>query len=146
MHQESWDPLMAILWPSSIFKFNYGAALGEIAVTFITSSTFDSIDWTSTVTTETHAIRHCNTSSTLNACNWYALVVFSCITYEFYCSNVSFMTFLHSSPLLFILFPSKSFYPFLPFPIWFVLPLKFIFIFLFSFNSFRIISLVKRLV
>jgi hypothetical protein len=37
--QESWDPLMAILQPSSIFKFNYGTALGKIAATFITSST-----------------------------------------------------------------------------------------------------------
>jgi hypothetical protein len=27
-YQESWDPLMAILRPSPIFKFNYGTALG----------------------------------------------------------------------------------------------------------------------
>jgi hypothetical protein len=58
MHQQSWDSLMAILQPSSIFKFNYGAALGEIMVTFITGSTFNSIDWISMATTETHAIRH----------------------------------------------------------------------------------------
>jgi hypothetical protein len=44
MYQESWDPLTAILWPSLIFKFNYGTALGEIVATFITGSTFDSID------------------------------------------------------------------------------------------------------
>jgi hypothetical protein len=42
MFQESWDALMAVLWPSSIFKFNYGTALREIAATFITSSTLDS--------------------------------------------------------------------------------------------------------
>jgi hypothetical protein len=44
MHQESWDPLAAILWLSLIFKFNYGTDLGEIAATFITSSTLDSIN------------------------------------------------------------------------------------------------------
>jgi hypothetical protein len=44
---------------------------------------------------------------------------------------------LHSSPLLFVPFPSKPFYPFLPFSIRFVLPSEFIFIFLFSFNSFQ---------
>jgi hypothetical protein len=76
----------------------------------------DSIDWTSMATMATHAIRHCNTSSTWNTCDWCDLVIFSCITYEFYCPNVSFITFLCSSPLLFVLFPSKSFYPFLSFP------------------------------
>jgi hypothetical protein len=30
MHQESWDPLTAILQPSLIFKFNYGTALREL--------------------------------------------------------------------------------------------------------------------
>jgi hypothetical protein len=69
MHQESWDPLTAILRPSSSFKFNYRTTLGEIAVTFITSSTLDSIDWTSMATMAIHAIRHCNTFSTWNACN-----------------------------------------------------------------------------
>jgi hypothetical protein len=64
MHQESWDPLTAVLQPSPIFKFNYGAALGVIVATFIIGSTFDSIDQTLTATTTTHAIRHCNTSST----------------------------------------------------------------------------------
>jgi hypothetical protein len=39
--------------------------------------------------------------------------IFSCITYKIYCSNVSFIIFLHSSPLLFVPFPSKPFYPFL---------------------------------
>jgi hypothetical protein len=29
---------MAILWPSSIFKFNYGTDLRKIVATFITSS------------------------------------------------------------------------------------------------------------
>jgi hypothetical protein len=37
--KKSWDPLMAILQPSLIFKFNYGAALREIMATFITGST-----------------------------------------------------------------------------------------------------------
>jgi hypothetical protein len=69
MHQESWEPLMAILQPSLIFKFNYGTALGEIAATFITTSILDSIDQTLTVTIATHAIRHCYTSSTRNACD-----------------------------------------------------------------------------
>jgi hypothetical protein len=55
---------------------HYEAALGVIAVTFITGSTLDSIDWTSTATTATHAIRHCYTSSTQNACNWCDLVIF----------------------------------------------------------------------
>jgi hypothetical protein len=54
---------MATLWPSSIFKFNYGTALGEIAATFITGSTLDSIDQAWMATMATHAIRHCNTSS-----------------------------------------------------------------------------------
>jgi hypothetical protein len=67
---------MAILWPSPIFKFNYGTALEEIAATFITSSTLDSIDQTLMVTMATHAIRHCYTSSTQNACNWWDLVIF----------------------------------------------------------------------
>jgi hypothetical protein len=62
-HQESWDPLTAILRPSLIFKFNYGTDLREIAATFITSSTLDSIDQTLMATMATHAIRHCNTSS-----------------------------------------------------------------------------------
>jgi hypothetical protein len=137
---------MAILWPSSIFKFNYGTGLGEIAATFIISYTLDSIDQTSTATLATHAIRHCNTSSAWNTCDWCDLVIFSCITYKFYCSNVSFINFLRSSPLFFVLFLSKSFYPCSSFSIQFVPPLKFIFIFFFSFNSFRIISLVKRLV
>jgi hypothetical protein len=137
---------MAMLWQSLIFKFNYRTTLGEIVATFITGSTLDSIDRTWTATMATHAIRHCNTSSARNTCDWCDLVVFSCITYKFYCPNVSFMTFLRSSSLLFVLFPSKSFYSFLSFPMRFVPPLKFIFIFLFSFNSFRIISLVKRLV
>jgi hypothetical protein len=66
---------MAVLWPSSIFKFNYGAAFRVIAATFIISSTFDSIDQTSTATMETHAIRHCNTSSTRNVCDWCDLVI-----------------------------------------------------------------------
>jgi hypothetical protein len=57
MHQESWDPLTAILQPSLIFKFNYGTDLGEIAATFITSSIIDSIDQTLMATTTTHAIR-----------------------------------------------------------------------------------------
>jgi hypothetical protein len=77
----------------------------------------DSINRTSMATTAAHAIRYCNTSSTWNACNWCDLVIFSCITYKIYCSNVSFMIFLHSSPLLSVLFPFKPFYPFLPFPI-----------------------------
>jgi hypothetical protein len=76
MHRESWDPLMAVLWPSSIFKFNYGAAFGVIVATFIIGSTFDSIDRTLTVTTATYAIRHCNTSSTQNVCDWCDLVIF----------------------------------------------------------------------
>jgi hypothetical protein len=137
-HKESWDPLTAILRPSLIFKFNYGTALREIVATFIISSTLNSIDRTLMATTAAHAIRHCNTSSARNTCNWCNLVIFSYITYKFYCSNVSFMIFLHSSPLLFVLFPSKLFYSFLPFPVRFVPTLKFIFIFLFSFNSFRI--------
>jgi hypothetical protein len=37
--------------------------LREIAVTFIISSTLDSIDRTSMATMAAHAIRHCNTSS-----------------------------------------------------------------------------------
>jgi hypothetical protein len=106
-HQELWDPLTAILRQSLIFKFNYGTALEEMVVTFIIGSTLNSIDWTLTAATAAHAIRHCNTSSTWNACDWCDLVVFSCITYKFYCSNVSFITFLCSSPLLFVLFPSK---------------------------------------
>jgi hypothetical protein len=53
---------MAILQPLLISKFNYGTALGEIVATFITGSTLDSIDWTSTATMATHAIIHCNTS------------------------------------------------------------------------------------
>jgi hypothetical protein len=137
---------MAILQPSSIFKFNYGTVLGEIAATFITGSTIDSTDQTSLATMAIPAIRHCYTFSTQNACDWCDLVIFSCVTCKFYCSNVCFMFFLCSSPLLFVFFPSKSFYPFLHFPIQFVPPLEFIFILLFSFNSFRIISLVKRLV
>jgi hypothetical protein len=76
MSQESWDPLMAILQPSSIFKFNYGTALREMAATFITGSTLDSIDWTLTATMATHAIRHCYASSTWNACSWCDLVIF----------------------------------------------------------------------
>jgi hypothetical protein len=107
---------------------HYEAALRVIAATFIISSIFDSIDGTSMATTATHAIR----------LRLVRLSHFSCITYKFYCSNVSFMSFLHSSPFLFALFPSKSFYPFLPFLIQFVPPLKFIFTLLFSFNSFRI--------
>jgi hypothetical protein len=67
---------MAVLRPSSIFKFNYGAAFGVIAVTFIIGSTFDSIDRTSMATMATHAIRHCNTSSTRNVCDWCDLVIF----------------------------------------------------------------------
>jgi hypothetical protein len=55
---------------------HYEAALGVIAATFITGSNLDSIDWTSTATTATHAIRHCNTSSTWNACDWCDLVIF----------------------------------------------------------------------
>jgi hypothetical protein len=75
-HQESWDPLMAILQPSSIFKFNYGTTLREIVATFITGSTLDSINQTSMATTATHAIRHCNTFSTQNACDWCDLAIF----------------------------------------------------------------------
>jgi hypothetical protein len=45
-------------------QVQFGAALREIAATFITSSTLDSIDRTLTATTAIHAIRHCNTSST----------------------------------------------------------------------------------
>jgi hypothetical protein len=67
---------MAILQPSSIFKFNYGTDLGEIAVTFITTSILDSIAWTLTATMATHAIRHCNTFSAWNACDWCDLVIF----------------------------------------------------------------------
>jgi hypothetical protein len=74
--QKSWDPLMAILWPSLIFKFNYGTALGEIAATFITSSTLDSINQTSSAAMATHAIRHCYTSSTQNTCDWCDLIIF----------------------------------------------------------------------
>jgi hypothetical protein len=55
---------------------HYEAALGVIVVTFITGSNLDSIDRTSTATTATHAIRHCNTSSTRNACDWCDLVIF----------------------------------------------------------------------
>jgi hypothetical protein len=76
MHQESWDPFMAVLRPSSIFKFNYGAAFRAIAATFIISSTFDSIDRISTATMATHATRRCNTSSTRNVCDWCDLVIF----------------------------------------------------------------------
>jgi hypothetical protein len=50
---------MAILQPSSIFKFNYGTILREIGATFITSSTLDSIDQTLTTTIATHATKHC---------------------------------------------------------------------------------------
>jgi hypothetical protein len=63
MHQESWDPFTAILQPSLIFKFNYGTALGEISATFITSSTLNSINWTSMATMAIHEIKHCNTFS-----------------------------------------------------------------------------------
>jgi hypothetical protein len=55
---------------------HYEAALGVIAATFITGSNLDSIDRTSMATTATHAIRHCNTSSTQNACGWCDLVIF----------------------------------------------------------------------
>jgi hypothetical protein len=55
---------------------HYEAALGVIAATFITGSSFDSIDRTLMATTATHAIRHCNTSSTRNACDWCDLVIF----------------------------------------------------------------------
>jgi hypothetical protein len=61
---------MAVLPPSSIFKFNYGAAFGVIVATFIIGSTFDSIDQTLMAAMATHAIRHCNTSSTWNVCDW----------------------------------------------------------------------------
>jgi hypothetical protein len=54
---------------------HYEAALGVIAATCITGSNLDSIDQTSTATTATHAIRHCNTSSTWNACDWCDLVI-----------------------------------------------------------------------
>jgi hypothetical protein len=67
---------MAVLQPSSIFKFNFGAAFGVIAAIFIIGSTFDSIDQTLTATTATHAIRHCNTSSTRDVCDWCDLVIF----------------------------------------------------------------------
>jgi hypothetical protein len=61
---------------------HYEAALRVIAATFIINSifiitsTFDSINWTLTATMATHAIRHCYTSSTRNACNWCNLVIF----------------------------------------------------------------------
>jgi hypothetical protein len=55
---------------------HYEAALGVIAATFIICSSLDSIDRTLTATMATHAIRHCNTSSTRNVCNWCDLVIF----------------------------------------------------------------------
>jgi hypothetical protein len=67
---------MAVLRPSSIFKFNYGAAFRVIAATFIIGSTFDRIDQTLMATMATHAIGHCNTSSTRNVCDWCDLVIF----------------------------------------------------------------------
>jgi hypothetical protein len=55
---------------------HYEAALRVIAATFITGSNLDSIDWTLTATTATHAIGRCYTSSSHNACDWCDFVIF----------------------------------------------------------------------